>query len=308
MKTGTALMILCPNRRPVVTSIILLLLAILASPVKVHAATDDDYAAYLFRTGFYDEAFRRYLFLQYKAGETPKRNYYRYWMARSALEDGKPAQAESQLKEIFNAGNTPDIPAGDIFLQYLRSLYFQKKFYETAFEGESSTLYSSSPAIEEICAWSYINTGDWDKAAGIFNRLNTSPLPAEKPGMKKADRYREISEMLNERPGFNKKSPLTAGILSALFPGAGHAYAGNWDNAFGAFILNAVFGGLTAYSIYKKEWIYAGFFGFIEAGWYTGNIVSAGQEARYRNRAEENDFRFKLSVHFPFGLGNFNKK
>jgi hypothetical protein len=48
--------------------------------------------------------------------------------------------------------------------------------------------------------------------------------------------------MLNDRPDLRKKSPAGAAIMSALLPGAGHAYAGNWSNAWGAFFLNAVFG------------------------------------------------------------------
>jgi hypothetical protein len=63
--------------------------------------------------------------------------------------------------------------------------------------------------------------------------------------------------------------------------------------------MNLIFGSLTAYSVYKEEWLYAAFFGIIEAGWYTGNIASAYQEAEIYNRNEENKFKLQLSASFP---------
>ena len=97
---------------------------------------------------------------------------------------------------------------------------------------------------------------------------------------------------------------MTAGFLSAVFPGAGHLYAGNITNAIGAFMLNAIFGSLTAYSIHKKQWGYAAFFGAMEVGWYTGNIASAYQEAKYSNTKRDNERKMSLSAQFPFKTGN----
>ncbi len=267
---------------------------------------DEDYARYLFQNGHYDEAARQYLFLRYKAAkkaDRPVENRYIYWMARSRLEAGSPETAESEFRRLLEAGPVSAVAPDEVFAHYLRSLYFQRKFNETAFEAENSPYHRRSARIAEIAGWSHINAGNWEAASAAFGAL-TSPGTFELNATD-GERLRELAGMVNGRPDFRKKSPAAAAILSALLPGSGHAYAGNWSNAFGALLLNAIFGGLTAYSIHERSWGYAAFFGVLEAGWYAGNITSAWQEAILFNKRTENDFRATLSVRFPFGLGAF---
>lgn len=285
--------------------IILLIAALLLAAPLFGAERDEDYARYLFHNGHYEEAARQYLFLRYRAEKSADRiseNRYLYWIARSRLESGEPSAAEVDLKRVLQAGPVAAIAPDEVFTHYLRSLYFQRKFNETAFEAENSPLFARSPRVAEITGWSHINAGNWEAAAKVFGALSSGAyeVPASD-----GERLREITDMLNDRPDLRKKSPAGAAIMSALLPGAGHAYAGNWSNAWGAFFLNAVFGGLAAYSIHRQAWGYAVFFGALEAGWYAGNITSAWQEAGLYNRRSENDFKASLSVRFPFGLGRY---
>ncbi len=82
-----------------------------------------------------------------------------------------------------------------------------------------------------------------------------------------------------------RKNPWVAGGISALLPGAGQAYAGNWQAAGLALILNAIFLGATV-DFVKKDMpgataASAGVFSIV----YVGNILSAVQGANaYSNR------------------------
>ncbi len=301
-------MILLTESYKTITSIAILIGILLVTPLTA-ADRDEDYARYLFQSGHFDEAARQYLFLRYRASKTAERsveNRYIYWMARSRLEAGDPKNAEAEFRRLLKAGPVSAIAPDEVFTQYLRTLYFQRKFNETAFDAESSSHYGRSSRVVEIAGWSHINAGNWEAASSAFAALS-SPGAFELSGYD-GERLREIAGMLNDRPEFRKKSPTVAAIMSALLPGAGHAYAGNWSNAFGAFMLNAIFGGLTAYSIHERDWGYAALFGVLEAGWYAGNITSAWQEAVLYNRRTENDFKASLSVRFPFGLGAYERE
>lgn len=84
------------------------------------------------------------------------------------------------------------------------------------------------------------------------------------------------------------RSPAVAGVLAAVLPGAGHAYAGEWKNAFASFATNALFAGGAVLAAQKKEWAVAGVVGGAELFWYGGNVVGAVNAAdRFNTRAED---------------------
>ena len=80
------------------------------------------------------------------------------------------------------------------------------------------------------------------------------------------------------------KSPVGAGVLSALVPGAGQAYAGSWQAAGIAFVLNAVFISATIELALSDLPVTAAAAGFVASFFYVGNVISAGQLANQRNR------------------------
>ena len=236
------------------------------------------------------------MFLRFSAPDRRQKNDFGYWIGRSYLEKKDFPAAEKTLKGLISEKEFVSVAPQDVYFDYLRSIYFQKRFYEVSFEAENGPFRADGGKISELDGWSAVNTSDWDKAGGIFSRLASG-------NSYDPDRIRAICDTINGRSRDVRKSPLLAGVLSAVLPGAGHLYAGNYTNAFGAFLLNAVFGSLTGYSVYRKQWGYAALFGFIEAGWYTGNIVSAYQEAGYRNAKADNDRKMALSAYFPFPVG-----
>jgi hypothetical protein len=84
------------------------------------------------------------------------------------------------------------------------------------------------------------------------------------------------------------RSMIAAGVLAALLPGAGHAYAGEWSNAFTAFATNALFLGGTAIAAQRKEYAVAGVTGGLELFWYGGNVIGAVNAAERFDLQAEN--------------------
>lgn len=100
------------------------------------------------------------------------------------------------------------------------------------------------------------------------------------------NKTQKIKQSLNEtQKQFQnrRKSPLTAQVLAAAIPGAGYAYLGQYQSAFTAFSINALFIGTAAYFFTKGNYpagiLTAGF----ESGWYFGSIYGSGQAANTYN-------------------------
>ncbi len=81
-----------------------------------------------------------------------------------------------------------------------------------------------------------------------------------------------------------ERSPWMAAVLAGLFPGAGHAYLGRWEDAALVFMVNGAFLGATLEAIEKKQPALAGGMALAELLWYSGNIFSAVSNTHKRNR------------------------
>jgi hypothetical protein len=80
-----------------------------------------------------------------------------------------------------------------------------------------------------------------------------------------------------------KKSPFTAQLLGSIVPGAGYAYLGQYQSAFTAFSVNALFIGTASYFFLQGN-IPAGILTTsFEAGWYFGSIYGSGQACKTYN-------------------------
>ncbi len=81
------------------------------------------------------------------------------------------------------------------------------------------------------------------------------------------------------------KSPIKARILSAIVPGIGQIYSGNWKDGLNAFILNGVIIGGIAYNVNKKDYANALMVAYLFLfRYYNGNIYHAGVDAEKYNQ------------------------
>lgn len=80
-----------------------------------------------------------------------------------------------------------------------------------------------------------------------------------------------------------QRSPWMAAVLAGLFPGAGHAYLGRWEDAALVFVVNGAFLGATVEAVEKKQPALAAGMALAELLWYSGNIFSAVSNTHKHN-------------------------
>jgi tetratricopeptide (TPR) repeat protein len=100
-----------------------------------------------------------------------------------------------------------------------------------------------------------------------------------------------------------RRSPALAGVLSGLLPGLGQVYAGRPLDGLVSFLVNGLFiwGGIEAWEDDQKE--VAAVIGFVELGWYGGNIygaINSAQKFNWHQRSHfvqdmEDDFRLSIN-------------
>lgn len=105
-----------------------------------------------------------------------------------------------------------------------------------------------------------------------------------------------IEALLREKKGARYKSPVTAGALSALIPGAGQFYNERYGDGVYSFLLNSLFI-VAAYKAYEAHNYGLGaILTLFEIGWYTGGIYGALGGAHKHNRSIDED-HFRIGVH-----------
>lgn len=92
------------------------------------------------------------------------------------------------------------------------------------------------------------------------------------------------------------KSPVVAGTLAAIVPGAGHLYVGRNRDAFAALLLNGLFIWGMVESFRKDETGVGVTLSIFEIGWYAGNIYSAVNSAHKYNRRLKDSFKLGFTI------------
>ena len=81
-----------------------------------------------------------------------------------------------------------------------------------------------------------------------------------------------------------QKSIKVAQVLSTIFPGAGHIYAGDWRDGLNAFLLNGALGFLTIDAVFAEHYTDAVLWGgLIFLRYYRGNTFRAEEAAKQFN-------------------------
>lgn len=114
---------------------------------------------------------------------------------------------------------------------------------------------------------------------------------------------RKLDEFENEMSRFNRKSPVVAGVLSAIVPGAGKFYVNKFGGGLSAFLATTIFGVIT-YENYRKAGIKnykTIMFGSIFSFFYIGNIYGSIYAVKdYRNDFDQKmEYRITFHLHIP---------
>jgi tetratricopeptide (TPR) repeat protein len=94
---------------------------------------------------------------------------------------------------------------------------------------------------------------------------------------------REAMAELDRYQGLPEKSPVLAGVLSAILPGSGYFYAEHYGDGITAFLINGLFIAGTVAAINQENYAVAGIVGGIGVPFYLGNIYGSANAAKKWN-------------------------
>ena len=259
------------------------------------------FARSLFQKGYYYQAiveFERFLYCHPEhplVGEAAwgiGRCYQEGRQYRKAIEQyravevrfaGTPLAAEA----AFRSGETA-YQAGE----YEQSIISFRHFLD-GFPGDMRTM----EAIYRT-GWAHIHLHEFTQAREIFLGLTEQASGGETDQYRDASRH--ISAALGSIKDLSERSPVLAGVLSALLPGAGHVYAGAYKDGLLSFLVNgALIAG--AYEAFDKEvYVAGGLVSLVGLGFYSGNIYGGVNSAYHANRARLNAVLRPLQNEYEF--------
>ena len=280
--------------------ILFLYFAILAKPVVAKERADFlwDFAGHLYQEQDFYRALSEYQRFVFLFPNDSRVSEAKLQIGRCYRRDGRPDKAFSHLIGLYQSKSAETVRHEALLEmvairedqnRYPEAIHWIKQFLER---------YPGWPEIDTIhlrLAWLQIDSGNYQEAIATLGLIQ-----AESANYHRA---RSLRQALQQRPETAEKSPQTAGVLSALLPGAGHLYAGRPDQAVSSFLLNAIFITGTVVAFKNDSPVLGGILVFFELGWYLGGIRSAAQAAREENETREKKYRRELKQDYRLSLG-----
>lgn len=260
------------------------------------------FAESLYEEGDYFRAigeYKRYLYLSFSGSRVPPEN--------------RAERATFRIAEsYFHAKRWPEaiVACNQFLTKYPASpRYFEMLYLKGRIEKLSGRYDDAVRTFELIVAADAPNYRDkavYQKALVLLERTDWTgaqnalgQIPQSSPLFPSASVFAAEIEKKEYLP---HKSPVTAGILAAVLPGAGHLYAERPRDALVAFLLNGAFMWGTVELMQHDNYVAGGILAFFELGWYTGNIYSAVSSVHKFNRAKEDNLIQKLKDNFSLAL------
>ncbi len=106
--------------------------------------------------------------------------------------------------------------------------------------------------------------------------------------------------LLDEAAAQPRKSPLAAGLFSAVVPGSGYAYAGRSRDGLLAFLINGLFIAGTVVAVEDENYPAAALLGGFGLPFYLGNIYGSANAARQWNLSIAQDLRKQLELRLEY--------
>lgn len=200
-----------------------------------------------------------------------------FYALREAAEGdaNTSAQLDWWLANAYTAANDPGWAA---------------RRYQSAAELLPGTPLGRMSAYQH--GWSLMATRDFVEARTRFDALAGDPALGIK-----AKAMSQGIDALDTLPYYR---PWLAGTLSALLPGAGQVYVGEYYDGGMALLVNGLFIWGLVYAFMNDNIPLGIILSFFESGWYTGNIYAAINYAERSNRhAEEQHIAGLRSRHGP---------
>ncbi len=119
-------------------------------------------------------------------------------------------------------------------------------------------------------------------------------LARDYPKHPAAQKAKQALPLLAEYERLPEKSPVLAGVFSAVLPGSGYAYAGNYGDGVTAFVVNALFIAGAAAAANQKNYSTAYLVGAFGLPFYIGNIYGSANAAKKWNLGVRKEQRDKI--------------
>ncbi|MEJ5362689.1 MAG: CDC27 family protein [Spirochaetota bacterium] len=228
-----------------------------------------------------------------------KQDYYqciaelrRYSMATGNDMDYSIAYCYYQGKRFTEAltvlKNKPDKETRHYLL--LANIYTALQHYtdalQTLYMCDSDRDLGLQPYLYKNILAVHVASYDWDTALSFYNSHSDA-----------LNQMRDIFALLKQAKQ-ETKNPYAAAVLSAMMPGAGHAYAYHYTDGIISFVTVAILAGATylSYTKGKTELMYT--FGTLTAIGYAGNVYSAYTSTLHSNEIINSNYRTQIQNQF----------
>lgn len=212
----------------------------------------------------------------------------KYYLLNSYLKAGKFNDGMNATRRLF-----PDRMYSDN-----RVILIQSKFL---IASKSNALLEYAQTVKRDTLktlmhmqWA-LQQADWKTAQQMYSNGTRKDQPLFEP----------FTQVIEQSKHVKHRSGFVAGAMSAIVPGSGKVYTGNWkDGAISLIMLSATsFQAIRGYNRNgfdsAKFWI----FGTLSAGFYLGNIYGSAKSAQKFNRTK-NDALIKKSRQIYLSLDN----
>jgi outer membrane protein assembly factor BamD (BamD/ComL family)/TM2 domain-containing membrane protein YozV len=116
------------------------------------------------------------------------------------------------------------------------------------------------------------------------------------PGHPGVENVREAVALLDRYEKLPEKSPVLAGVMSAILPGSGYIYAEHYGDGITALLINGLFIVGTVAAIHQENYAVAGIVGGIGVPFYLGNIYGSANAAKKWNLGIRNELIQKIHL------------
>jgi len=239
------------------------------------------YADYLFQEEEYYRSISEYLQFKFLYASTDDDSAYCNIQIIKCYYLGKEYKEAIRLTDLYLSGKKIKNPLVDNLYYYGGLSYLQLGY------PSSAILYFnnlSSPKSKLLKGIIYLKQYEWQTAKQEFDSLN------EITDKSISTISRELSKVALQGNNLRSRSPLLAGVSSAIIPGAGYIYTGNYQTGFASLILNSLLIG-ASYELNRKGLKFtSGLFFLITLGWYIGNIFGSVTSAINFNDNERRNY------------------
>jgi hypothetical protein len=241
------------------------------------------YADFLFNSGNYREAaeeYERLLFLSDPDEEKKIRLIQSYRLSDRA------SLARQRMYAIWERPAIVSPPVANEFF-FLRIL-------DRDFHGLEASIQENPVLTDDeklfYLASAFLYQDDFQRADELLADHVNLMLPA----------LQRLQHISGDAVNLPLRSPVVGGVLSALLPGSGKFYAGNWEDG----LISMVMVGMSAWQAYRgferrgTGSVYAWSYAVIGTAFYLGNIYGSVKEVNKYNQHQKDGIRHRVEAVF----------